>query len=94
MRGVHVNRRGLLLTALALPIIDVPGYAQEEAEASSDAAAALPDRGPSFDTIRALLAERVESGRDSVGYVALIRDADGPRLVTYGGRIEKPPAGR
>jgi D-alanyl-D-alanine-carboxypeptidase/D-alanyl-D-alanine-endopeptidase len=84
VRGVYVDRRGLLLAALTLPIIEVPGYAQQEAEASNDVAAALPDRGPSFDTIRALLAERVDSGRDSVGYVALIRDADGPRLVTYG----------
>ena len=79
-----MNRRGLLLAALALPIIDVPGYAQQEAEASNDDAAMLPDRGPSFDTIRTLLAERVDSGRDSVGYVALIRDANGPQLVAYG----------
>jgi CubicO group peptidase (beta-lactamase class C family) len=73
-----------LFAVLAVPIIEVPGYTQQEAEARNDAAAPLPDRGPSFDTIRALLAQRVDSGRDSVGYVALIRDADGPRLVTYG----------
>lgn len=84
MRGVHVNRRGLLLAALALPFINVAGYAQQEDEARNDAPAPLPDRGPSSDTIRALLAERVDIGRDSVGYVALVRDADGPRLVTYG----------
>ncbi|WP_158926877.1 serine hydrolase [Acidisphaera sp. S103] len=84
MRDVSIDRRSLLLAALALPIIPVPGYAQREADAGNDAAAALPDRGPSFDTTRALLAKRVDSGRDSVGYVALIRDADGPRLVAYG----------
>jgi serine-type D-Ala-D-Ala carboxypeptidase/endopeptidase len=65
-------------------MIAVPGYAQQEGEAGDDTPAPLPDRGPSVDTIRALLAERVDEGRDSVGYVALIRDADGPRLVTYG----------
>ena len=84
VRGVDVNRRGLLLAALALPIINVPGYAQEEAEAGNDAAAPLPDRGASADAIRALLGEWVDVGRDSVGYVALLRDADGPRLVAYG----------
>ena len=84
VRGVHFHRRCLLLSALALPIIGVPGHAQEEGEATKDTAASLPDRGPSSDTLRALLAERVDIGRDSVGYVALIRDTDGPRLVTYG----------
>ena len=84
MKGLHVDRRGLLLAALALPIVSVPSYAQQEPETSNDAAAALPDRGPSFETTRGLLAERIDSGRDSVGYVTLIRDADGPRLVTYG----------
>jgi D-alanyl-D-alanine-carboxypeptidase/D-alanyl-D-alanine-endopeptidase len=83
--GAHVNRRGLLLAALALPIIDVPCYAQQEAEASNDAAAAaLPDRGASAYAIRALLASRVDAGQDSVGYVALVSDADGKQLVTYG----------
>jgi serine-type D-Ala-D-Ala carboxypeptidase/endopeptidase len=31
-----------------------------------------------------LLAERVDIGRDSVGYVALVRDTDRPRFVSYG----------
>jgi serine-type D-Ala-D-Ala carboxypeptidase/endopeptidase len=83
VRDVHVNRRGLLLAALA-PIIPVPGYAQQEGEAMNDAAATLPDRGPSSDAIQALLAERVDAGQESLGYVALIRDATGARLVTYG----------
>jgi serine-type D-Ala-D-Ala carboxypeptidase/endopeptidase len=84
VRGAHVHRRGLLLAALAMPIITMPVYAQQDEEAKNDAAARLPDKGPSSDTIHALLAERVNVGRDSVGYVALIRHADGPRLVTYG----------
>jgi hypothetical protein len=85
MRGVHVDRRGLLLAAITLPIIAVPGYAQQEGEASNYAAAApLPDRGASADAIRALLALRVDAGQESLGYVALIRDDVGPRLVTYG----------
>jgi serine-type D-Ala-D-Ala carboxypeptidase/endopeptidase len=84
MRGVPVHRRRLLLAALALPIIAVPGYAQQENETGSDAGERLPDRGPSSGATRALLAERVDIGRDSVGYVSLVRDSDGPRLVTYG----------
>jgi len=68
---IHASRRGL--AALTVPVIAVPGYA-----------APLPDLGPSSDTIRALLAERIDIRRDSVGYVALIRDANGTRLVTYG----------
>jgi serine-type D-Ala-D-Ala carboxypeptidase/endopeptidase len=81
---VRVNRRSLLFAALALPIMHAPGNAQRDDEAGHDAAAPLPDRGASADAIRALLADRVDSGRDSVGYVALIRDADGARLVAYG----------
>lgn len=85
MRGIHANRRALLLAALALPLIDVSGHAQQQADDGLDAATPLPrHRGPSFDMVHALLAERVDVGRDSVGYVALIRDDDGPRLVTYG----------
>jgi serine-type D-Ala-D-Ala carboxypeptidase/endopeptidase len=84
VRGVHVNRRGLLLAAITAPIIAIPGYAQQEGATSDDASVLLPDRGASADEIHALLTERVDSGRESVGYVALIRDADGARLVTYG----------
>jgi serine-type D-Ala-D-Ala carboxypeptidase/endopeptidase len=79
-----IHRRGLLLAALAMPVIAMPAYAQQDDEAKNDTAAPLPDKAPSSDAIHALLAERVDIGRDSVGYVALIRDADGPRLVTYG----------
>jgi serine-type D-Ala-D-Ala carboxypeptidase/endopeptidase len=81
MRGVPVHRRGLLLAALALPISGVPADAQQEQEAGNER---LSDRRPSSDAIRALLAERVDIGRDSAGYVALVRDADGPLLVGYG----------
>jgi serine-type D-Ala-D-Ala carboxypeptidase/endopeptidase len=84
VKGVHVSRRGLLLTALALPVIAVPGHAQQEGEASNDAAAPPPDRAPSSDAIRSLLALRVDAGQESLGYVALVQDAAGPRLVTYG----------
>jgi CubicO group peptidase (beta-lactamase class C family) len=84
MRTGPIDRRSLLLAALALPSIAGRGHGQQAVEASTDADATPPDRGPSSGTIRALLAERVDSGLDSVGYVALVRDADGPRLVTYG----------
>jgi serine-type D-Ala-D-Ala carboxypeptidase/endopeptidase len=84
VKGVHRNRRELLLVALALPVIVVPGYAQQEGEASSDAAAPLSDRAPSSDAIRSLLALRIDAGQESLGYVAMVRDAAGPRLVTCG----------
>lgn len=83
MRRIHVNRRGLLLAALTLPVTAGAGYAQQEDEVK-DETASPPDRGPFSDAIRALLAQRVDIGRDSVGYVAVVRDANGPRLVTYG----------
>lgn len=80
-----VARRDLLLAALALPVMTRAGYARQESDAGDDAAtASQPDRGPSIGAVRALLAQRVDIGRDSVGYVALIRDKDGARLVTYG----------
>lgn len=82
--SVHVNRRSLILASLAVPIRAAHGYAQQEAKARNDAIAPLPDRGLSSGAIHALLAERVDIGRDGVGYVALIRDADGPRLITCG----------
>jgi serine-type D-Ala-D-Ala carboxypeptidase/endopeptidase len=80
----RAHRRGLLLAALALPIVAVPGHAQQKVQAPGNGDAAPPDRALSSDKIRALLAEHVDIGRDSVGYVALVRDADGPRLVAYG----------
>jgi CubicO group peptidase (beta-lactamase class C family) len=84
VKGVHLNRRGLLFAALALPVVAVPGYAQQEGEVSNSAAAPLPDRAPSSDAIRSLLALRADAGRESLGYVAMVRDVAGPRLVTYG----------
>ena len=84
MSGISARRRGLLLAALAPPIVDVAGYVKQTAPARPDGGAALPDRAPSSDKIHALLAEHVDIGRDSVGYVAMVRDADGPRLVAYG----------
>jgi serine-type D-Ala-D-Ala carboxypeptidase/endopeptidase len=95
VNAVAVGRRSLLLAALALPLVGVRGYAQQQGDAGKGAAAPPPERAPSSDTIRALLAERVDVGRDSVGYVALVRDADGPRLVTYGtaGDTDSRPLG-
>ncbi len=84
MTGVAVNRRRLLLAALPLSIVAVPGYAQQEGKASNNPAVPLPDRAPSSDAIRSLLALRVDAGQESLGYVALVRDDAGPHLVTYG----------
>ena len=72
MRGAPVNRRDLLLAALTMPTITMSADAQQEDEPKSEAAAPLANKGPSSDAIRALLADRVDVGRDSVGYVALI----------------------
>lgn len=84
MEIVSANRRDLLIAALSLPLVAVSGHAQQEDEAKTEPAAPLPDKGPSSYSLRTLLAERVDIGRDSVGYVALVSDIDGPRLVTYG----------
>lgn len=43
----------------------------------------LPARGPTSDAIRDLLATQIEM-RESVGYVATVEDAAGPRQVTVG----------
>jgi len=88
VRGVLINRRGVLLAALTQPVISIPIYAQQGGGASDDAAEPLPDRAPSSDAIRSLLAVRVDAGQESVGYVALVRDDAGPRLVTYGAARE------
>jgi CubicO group peptidase (beta-lactamase class C family) len=82
------DRRDLLLAALALPIAGVRASAQNDApsQMERDNSMAPPQqaRGSSSDAIGALLMERVDIGRDSVGYVASIGDADGTRLATYG----------
>jgi serine-type D-Ala-D-Ala carboxypeptidase/endopeptidase len=75
VRSVPVNRRELLLAALGQPVIAIPSHAQQETPR---------DRAPSSDAIRSLLALRVDAGRESLGYVALVRDDAGPRLVTCG----------
>lgn len=64
-----LNRRGLLLAALAAPAFG---------------ARAQTASGPASDAIRALLAEQIDSGRESVGSIAGIIDDGGTRLVTYG----------
>ena len=74
----RLDRRALILSALALPSMTVQSRAQDGAPA------ALPRTGMSSDALRALLTERVEIGRDSQGYVGAIRDADGTRLVGVG----------
>lgn len=83
-----LNRRGLLLTVLALPIVGVRANAQNDTssptERGNNMAPPQQQTGPSSDAIRALLAERVDIGRDSVGYVAAISDTDGTQVVTYG----------
>lgn len=84
MTGNGARRRELLLAAPALPVIAAPRRAQRKAQAAATGDAAPPDLALPSARIRALLAEHVDIGRDSVGYVALVRDADGPRLVTCG----------
>jgi serine-type D-Ala-D-Ala carboxypeptidase/endopeptidase len=56
---------------------------QQKNQARDDHDAALPDLAPSSDNVRALPAQHVDIGRDSVRYVALIHDVDGLRLVSY-----------
>ena len=65
-----LDRRSLLLAALS-----APAFA---------ARAQTAGVGPSSDTIRALLAQQIDIGRETVGYIAGVIDAGGTRLVTYG----------
>jgi serine-type D-Ala-D-Ala carboxypeptidase/endopeptidase len=86
--NVALNRRSLIGGALALTITGVHAMAQRDTPSptglGNGSASPLRDAGVSADAIRVLLAERVDVGRDSVGYVAAIRDADDTQLVTCG----------
>jgi hypothetical protein len=74
---IMLNRRGLLLAALALPVM--AAHAEAEGDAPSPPAPvggeALPlaKTGPTSEAIRALPMERIDTGRETVGYVAAIR---------------------
>ncbi len=72
-------RRRLLLAGLALPAIGRRVVAQEQPVPA-------PPRpvGPSVEDIRAILVERAGPGRDSLGYVAGIIDADDRQLLAVG----------
>lgn len=71
---IMLQRRRLLLSALAVPI------ALSRAEAQGDA----PAQAPSSETIRALLGEYTGPGRESLGYVSGISDAGQHRVISVG----------
>lgn len=79
-----LRRRDLLTAALA----STPAAAQAATDTASQAASGTPstsaENGPSSDAIRALLSERVEIGRQSLGYVAAVAGSEGPRLIICG----------
>ena len=84
--GRSFTRRDLLLAALSAPGFIKAAGAQNEPNPIPAAQATKPiaQTGPASDAIRALLSARIESGRDSVGYVAGILDQGGQRLITVG----------
>ena len=72
--NARLRRRSLLLAALTVPVV-------RAALAQGSAPAAIPGGA---NPVHDMLAERVLTGRDSLGYVAAIFDAGVTRLVTVG----------
>jgi D-alanyl-D-alanine-carboxypeptidase/D-alanyl-D-alanine-endopeptidase len=80
-----LQRRGLLLGALSIPTaIAGTGDQGSKNAAGKDAGAVAAASDPSSEAIRATLANQIDPGRESLGYVAGIIDADGQRLITVG----------
>jgi serine-type D-Ala-D-Ala carboxypeptidase/endopeptidase len=89
--SVRIGRRGLILATLAGRVVgahaqagavpEAPVQAGAASEAQAGAASFVP---PSDVVIRAILAERIDVGRQSRGMVAGLRTPDGRRLATYG----------
>jgi CubicO group peptidase (beta-lactamase class C family) len=79
---IRVGRRALMLGALAGRAIRA--LAQPDARTSAAQAGAAPAATVSNAVISAILAERIDVGRCSRGFVAGLRDQDAWQLVTYG----------
>jgi serine-type D-Ala-D-Ala carboxypeptidase/endopeptidase len=87
--SVQLGRRALILATLVGPAVGARAQAgagaEAQAGAGSDAqAGAASYVPPSNAVIRAILAERIDVGRLSVGLIGGLRTPDGRRLATYG----------
>ncbi len=87
-KPVLLDRRSLLLTAMAAPMVPMGARSQGIVPLMAPPASGNPklsgETGPSSEALRTLLVERVDVGRDSVGYIAGTVDASGTKLVTVG----------
>jgi D-alanyl-D-alanine-carboxypeptidase/D-alanyl-D-alanine-endopeptidase len=80
-----LKRRTLLRGVLSVPVVSVRANALgPQSAAGDDTGPAAGPKGPSSEAIRAILANQIDPGRQSLGYVAGIIDGDGRRLVTAG----------
>src|SRR5262245_3491085 len=72
------NRRDFLISALAM------AFGTVQAPAETAPGVTPSGRMASDETVRAIIRERIEIGRQSVGIVVGLIDSMGLRLVTYG----------
>jgi serine-type D-Ala-D-Ala carboxypeptidase/endopeptidase len=80
-----LKRRTLLRGVLSVPVIGARAHAQgPQGAAGEDTGPATGPKRPSSESIRTVLENQIDPGRLSVGYVAGVIDADGPRLITAG----------
>jgi serine-type D-Ala-D-Ala carboxypeptidase/endopeptidase len=80
-----LKRRSLLGGGLLLPVVSARANAlDQQSAAGGDTGPAAGPKGPSSEAVRAVLANQIDPGRQSLGYVAGIIDADGRRLITVG----------
>jgi CubicO group peptidase (beta-lactamase class C family) len=84
-RASMLKRRILLRGVLSVPVVSVRANALgPQIAAGDDTGPATGPKGPSSEAIRAMLANQIDPGRQSLGYVACIIDADGRRLIPAG----------
>jgi serine-type D-Ala-D-Ala carboxypeptidase/endopeptidase len=80
-----LKRRTLLRGVLSVPVVSVRANALgPQSAAGDDTGPATGPKGPSSEAIRAILGNQIDPGRQSLGYVAGIIDADGRRMITAG----------
>ena len=80
-----LKRRTLLRGALSVPVVSVRANALgPQSAAGDDTGPAAGPKGPPSEAIRAILANQIDPGRQSLGYVAGVIDANGRRVITAG----------
>jgi D-alanyl-D-alanine-carboxypeptidase/D-alanyl-D-alanine-endopeptidase len=79
-----LKRRDLAFGVLAIAAPAARAGAEGSQSATSGDTGAAAANGLSSDAIRAVLADQIDPGRESLGYVAGIIDSNGRRLITVG----------